>query len=95
MISSVLKSPSHSVGSSVRCSIATPCSATENAAAILSDAACQQGSSHDLKSPPLRAFAAALLKGQALRSWYTLLFQLPKLPEWLLTVRNGWGIRKI
>lgn len=48
-----------------------------------------------LSGPPLQAFTAALPKGQALRSWYMLLFQLPKLPEWLLTVCNGWGTREI
>lgn len=48
-----------------------------------------------LAGPPLQAFVAALLRGQALRSWYMLIFQLPKLPEWLLTASNGWGIRKV
>ncbi|MBV0916868.1 alpha/beta fold hydrolase [Mycobacteroides chelonae] len=48
-----------------------------------------------LSGPPLQAFAAALPRGQALRSWYMLLFQLPKLPEWLLMAGDGWGLRKI
>lgn len=57
--------------------------------------AARLGTVSALSGPPLQAFAAALPMGQALRSWYMLLFQLPELPEWLLAARNGWGTRKI
>ena len=41
-------------------------------------------------TPHPRALRTALAHGQALRSWYMVLFQPPWLPEWLL--RTGGGI---
>ncbi|HZA32245.1 MAG TPA: alpha/beta fold hydrolase [Propionibacteriaceae bacterium] len=51
-----------------------------------------------VSTPHLRALLAAMPKGQALRSWYMLWFQLPWLPEFVLRVRDGaiasWTLRR-
>jgi epoxide hydrolase 4 len=41
-----------------------------------------------LQVPPLRAWRDNLTVQQALRSWYMLFFQIPRLPEWLMSVRD-------
>ncbi|MDM2428146.1 alpha/beta fold hydrolase, partial [Mycobacteroides abscessus] len=48
-----------------------------------------------LSVPPIQAFLRALPRGQVVLSWYMGFFQIPKLPEWLVTVGNGWVTRKI
>ncbi|HEX8142482.1 MAG TPA: alpha/beta fold hydrolase [Pyrinomonadaceae bacterium] len=40
-----------------------------------------------LQVPPMAAWRANLTFKQALRSWYMLFFQIPRLPEWLMS----WG----
>ena len=43
-----------------------------------------------VSTPHPRALTAALWRSrQALLSWYMLLFQLPRLPEWILTINQG------
>lgn len=46
-------------------------------------------------TPHPRAWRAALPHGQALRSWYMGLFQLPRLPEWLLRAGGGTVARRM
>ncbi|PVB33060.1 alpha/beta fold hydrolase [Mycobacteroides abscessus] len=48
-----------------------------------------------LSVPPMQALLRALPRGQALLSWYMGFFQIPKLPEWIVRVHNGWVIRKV
>lgn len=46
-------------------------------------------------TPHPRALITAMRGRQALRSWYMGVFQLPRLPEWLLSARNGAGARRM
>lgn len=46
-------------------------------------------------TPHPRAMITALRGRQALKSWYMGVFQLPRLPEWLLGARNGAGARRL
>ncbi|EFV12345.1 hypothetical protein HMPREF9336_02807 [Segniliparus rugosus ATCC BAA-974] len=48
-----------------------------------------------LSVPHPRTMAAALLRGQLFKSWYAVLFQLPRLPERLVRVRDGWVFRRV
>lgn len=48
-----------------------------------------------LSVPPVRALLRALPRGQVLLSWYMGFFQIPKLPEWTLTVHDSWILRKV
>jgi pimeloyl-ACP methyl ester carboxylesterase len=41
-----------------------------------------------LQVPPIAVWRANLTLRQALRSWYMLFFQLPRLPEWLMSVKD-------
>jgi epoxide hydrolase 4 len=41
-----------------------------------------------LQVPPIAAWRDNLTLKQALRSWYMLFFQIPRLPEWLMSARN-------
>src|SRR5947208_4630619 len=41
-----------------------------------------------LQVPPLAVWRANLTLKQALRSWYMLFFQLPRVPEWWLSANN-------
>ena len=41
-----------------------------------------------LQVPPPRAFRANMTLRQALRSWYMLFFQIPRLPEWWISARD-------
>ena len=45
--------------------------------------------------PHPAALSRALAGQQALRSWYIGLFQLPRIPEWLLRVRGGAFARRL
>lgn len=44
-------------------------------------------------TPHPRAMLKAFRGSQALRSWYMLVFRLPRVPEFLLTSRNAAGVR--
>ena len=46
-------------------------------------------------TPHPRAMLAAMRGTQALRSWYMGFFQLPRLPEFVLTRRNGATLRRL
>jgi pimeloyl-ACP methyl ester carboxylesterase len=48
-----------------------------------------------LSVPHPRALAAALLRGQLVKSWYAMLFQLPWLPEWSVRAKDGWVLRRV
>ena len=41
-----------------------------------------------LQVPPMAVWRANLTLRQALRSWYMLFFQLPRVPEWLISARD-------
>jgi epoxide hydrolase 4 len=41
-----------------------------------------------LQVPPMPVWRANLTLRQALRSWYMLFFQLPRVPEWLMSANN-------
>jgi pimeloyl-ACP methyl ester carboxylesterase len=41
-----------------------------------------------LQVPPMAVWRANLTLRQALRSWYMLFFQLPRVPEWLMSARD-------
>jgi pimeloyl-ACP methyl ester carboxylesterase len=41
-----------------------------------------------LQVPPIAAWRDNLTLKQALRSWYMLFFQIPRLPEWLMSARD-------
>lgn len=41
-----------------------------------------------LQVPPIPVWRANLTLKQALRSWYMLFFQLPRVPEWLISLNN-------
>jgi pimeloyl-ACP methyl ester carboxylesterase len=41
-----------------------------------------------LQVPPMAAWRANMTFRQALRSWYMLFFQLPRVPEWLLSAKD-------
>ena len=47
--------------------------------------------------PHPAVFAEVLFKSwrQKLRSWYVLFFQIPRLPEWLLSLRGGARLREV
>ena len=47
-----------------------------------------------LSTPHPAAFREALLRGQLLRSWYMLLFQLPALPELLIVAGGASALEK-
>lgn len=46
-----------------------------------------------LSTPHPRAMAASMLRGQLLRSWYVAAFQLPALPEALLSARGARALQ--
>ena len=48
-----------------------------------------------LQVPPLAAWRANLTARQVLRSWYMLFFQLPRLPEWLMSANDYAFIERI
>jgi pimeloyl-ACP methyl ester carboxylesterase len=41
-----------------------------------------------MQVPPMAAWCANITLRQALRSWYMLFFQLPRVPEWLMSAKN-------
>jgi epoxide hydrolase 4 len=41
-----------------------------------------------MQVPPMAAWRANITLRQALRSWYMLLFQLPRVPEWLMSAKD-------
>jgi len=41
-----------------------------------------------LQVPPMAAWRANMTLKQAFRSWYMLFFQIPRLPEWLMSARD-------
>jgi epoxide hydrolase 4 len=47
-----------------------------------------------LQVPPIAAWRANLTLKQALRSWYMLFFQIPRLPEWLLSAGDFAAIER-
>ena len=47
-----------------------------------------------LQVPPISAWRANLTLKQALRSWYMLFFQLPRVPEWLISLNNFAAIER-
>jgi pimeloyl-ACP methyl ester carboxylesterase len=47
-----------------------------------------------LQVPPIAAWRANLTLKQALRSWYMLFFQLPRLPEWLMSAGDFAAIER-
>ena len=47
-----------------------------------------------LQVPPARAWRANLTLGQILRSWYMFFFQIPRLPEWLISRGNFRAIEQ-
>lgn len=47
-----------------------------------------------LSVPHPRAFQDAMLRGQLLHSWYMLLFQIPRLPEWLFGFNETEAFKK-
>jgi pimeloyl-ACP methyl ester carboxylesterase len=48
-----------------------------------------------LQVPPMPVWRANLTLRQALRSWYMLFFQLPRLPEWLMSARDYAFVERI
>ena len=48
-----------------------------------------------MQVPPARAFAANLTLKQLLRSWYTLFFQLPAIPEWWISRDDFAGLERM
>ena len=48
-----------------------------------------------MQVPPMAVWRANLTLRQALRSWYMLFFQLPRLPEWLMSVNDYAFVERI
>jgi pimeloyl-ACP methyl ester carboxylesterase len=48
-----------------------------------------------LQVPPPAAWAANMTFQQALRSWYMLFFQLPRVPEWWISARDFAGLERM
>ena len=48
-----------------------------------------------LQVPPMAAWRANMTFRQALRSWYMLFFQLPRVPEWLMSVKDYALVERI
>ena len=48
-----------------------------------------------LQVPPAAAWRANMTLRQLLRSWYMLLFQLPRLPEWIISRNNFAAVDKM
>jgi pimeloyl-ACP methyl ester carboxylesterase len=48
-----------------------------------------------LQVPPMPVWRANLTLRQALRSWYMLFFQLPRVPEWLMSARDYAFVERI
>jgi pimeloyl-ACP methyl ester carboxylesterase len=47
-----------------------------------------------MQVPPARAWRANLTMRQLLRSWYMFFFQLPRIPEWVISRNNFEGIER-
>lgn len=48
-----------------------------------------------LQVPPIAVWRANLTLRQALRSWYMVFFQLPRVPEWLISRRNFASLERM
>jgi pimeloyl-ACP methyl ester carboxylesterase len=48
-----------------------------------------------LQVPPTAAWRANMTLRQALRSWYMLFFQLPRMPEWLMSAKDFAFVERI
>ena len=48
-----------------------------------------------MQVPPMAVWRANLTLRQALRSWYMLFFQLPRLPEWLMSAKDYAFVERI
>ncbi|MDT4894990.1 MAG: epoxide hydrolase 4 [Acidobacteriota bacterium] len=48
-----------------------------------------------MQVPPMAAWRANMTLRQALRSWYMLFFQLPRLPEWLMSAKDYAFVERI
>jgi epoxide hydrolase 4 len=48
-----------------------------------------------MQVPPMAAWRANITLRQALRSWYMLFFQLPRVPEWLMSARDYAFVERI
>ncbi|MDT5123917.1 MAG: hypothetical protein QOC96_3399 [Acidobacteriota bacterium] len=48
-----------------------------------------------MQVPPMAVWRASLTLRQALRSWYMLFFQLPRLPEWLMSANDYAFVERI
>ncbi|MGI9065228.1 MAG: alpha/beta fold hydrolase [Pyrinomonadaceae bacterium] len=48
-----------------------------------------------LQVPPAAAWRANLTLGQLLRSWYMFFFQLPRVPEWLISRKNFVSVEHV
>ena len=48
-----------------------------------------------MQVPPIAAWRANMTLRQALRSWYMLFFQLPRLPEWLMSAKDYAFVERI
>jgi pimeloyl-ACP methyl ester carboxylesterase len=48
-----------------------------------------------LQVPPISIWRANLTLKQALRSWYMLLFQIPRLPEWLISLNDFAALERM
>jgi epoxide hydrolase 4 len=48
-----------------------------------------------MQVPPMAAWRANMTLRQALRSWYMLFFQLPRVPEWLMSAKDYAFVERI